>query len=165
MPSNTPLTGDLLHQDELWNAYVERVGLGNAMHALNDAKSELRRQRREREVTKQTGTLAERRVYYAWMAAQARYQATVDRRLLQVRAQLAELAKANPDGTSGALRKGMTELVDLVADLALAIDNTELEYLLLEHHIVLGHERMTLADAIDTGRFDRRRKKKESTDA
>lgn len=152
------LPGDLLHDDERWAEYVGRAGLGVALGALNDTKSELRRQRRERAALAQQGTKRDRREWQVWLSSQARFQAVVDRRLTDVRAALAA-QNTGPDGSPNGLRKGMTELVDLVADLALEIDGSEVEYLLDEYHIVLGNVRMTLAEAIDSGRFDRRKKK------
>lgn len=142
------LDGDTICDDEAWNTYVTAVTPGQARIALCELKADLRAQRRAR-VPDAKDKQADRE-YRSWLRTQARFEGHVNRRLNETQA----LILATSEPTGNVLRRAMTELVDTIAALSKAIDDTDLEYLLDIHYIVLGNERMTLGEALDSGRFD-----------
>lgn len=139
---NRPAFVEAMFDDEDWRKHVAGVGLVGAKTELCQLKGELRIQRRRHAGTPD---------YFDFIRKQAGFENVVAQRLREIEASL----QANPDASGRKYRERISSLVNLVGVLALAIDETDLDPILDDHEIELHGERMTLAEAIDAGRFDR----------
>lgn len=149
----TTIDNSVLIDEGLWSEYVARHGLGRARALLCEIKNDLKTQRRARQPIGKLNR-AEATAHMEWTKSQARFEGLVNRRLTEVEQALADRAPDTGADSARGIRKGLVEAIDIIGWLCKEIDNSEVEYLLDERTIVLGGETMTLAEALDAGRFN-----------
>lgn len=149
----TSIDNSVLIDEDLWAEYVARHGLGRARALLCEIKGDLKTQRRARQPVGKMSR-AEAVDHMKWTKSQARFEGLINSRLTEVEEALAERSPDTGADSARGIRKGLVEAIDIIGWLCKEIDDSEVEYLLDERTIVLGGETMTLAQALDAGRFN-----------
>lgn len=132
----------VIFDDALWaEATSDRAGLINSRDLLYGLRRDLRSQRTERAATLNSAEFRQ------WLSTQARFERVVNARISEIEPQLR-------DDPAPRLRRQVTALIAVIAQLAEAIDGTDGDEILDDITIDLGTDTgITLADALDDGRL------------